>query len=259
LVLLSACFDGEVSGGPGSPEAPPTAFATPAALTATAPPAPQFSGPPTPAISTAPFPPGTNRWSVSAIWDPGVPTLAPLWQTHCGVANAAMVNPSNRGFDCVVEVMWAAGAHPEAIAFLKEYGYFLGSFEELGTVDFGRGQAPWFNMGRPQHVLLLNGIPANVELNDTLRLQFETVRTGKGQAASSYAGLLGQASPPIAWADRSFLASSEPRNGGQAITVYVAMQVGRANTPVGYMPVEFVISPSGVLGQASTLLPLRAP
>jgi hypothetical protein len=218
------------------------------------------SSPPTPAISTAPSPPETDRWSADAIWEPGTPAFSSLWQTYCGVASAAKYNPSDRGFDCVVEVMQAAGADPEAIEFLQEYGYFLGSFEELGTVDFGRGQAPWFNMGRPEQVLLLNGVPASVELNDKLQLQYQQLRYGRGQANASYASLMAeQPTPPIAWADRSLLASSEPRNGGQSIVVNVVMQTCRACPIVGYMPVEFVVSPNGVIGQTSTLLPLRMP
>jgi len=258
-LLVAACSEEKGEDEPQSPQAmqPTVGLTFPPTLPPT--PEPQFSGPPTPAISTAPSAPGTNRWSANAIWEPGPPNTPPsLWQTHCGVDSAAKYNPSSRGFDCVVEVMKAAGAHPDAIAFLTEYGYFLGSFEELGTVDFGRGQAPWFNMGRWQQVLLLNGVPSNVDVTDKLRLQFETVRRGGGQAVASYAGLMAEVNPPIAWPDRTLLASSEPRNGGQAITVYVMMQAGRANPPVGYMPVEFVISASGALGDV-TLLPLRMP
>jgi hypothetical protein len=220
----------------------------------------QVSPPPTPAISTAPSSRGTDRWSANAIWEPGTAASSPLWQTYCGVASAAKYNPGDSGFDCVVEVMRAAGADPEAIEFLQEYGYFLGSFEELGTVDFGCGQAPWFNMGRPQQVLLLNGVPASVELNDRLQLQYEQVRHGSGQANASYGSLMAQQpTPPLAWADRSLLASSEPRNGGQAIVVNLVMQTCRACPIAGYMPVEFIVSPGGVVSQSSTLLPLRMP
>jgi hypothetical protein len=37
------------------------------------------------------------------------------------------------------------------------------------------------------------------------------------------------------------------------------MQTCRACPIAGYMPVEFVVSPSGVVSQSSTLLPLRMP
>jgi hypothetical protein len=37
------------------------------------------------------------------------------------------------------------------------------------------------------------------------------------------------------------------------------MQTCRPCPIAGYMPVEFVVSPSGVVSQSSTLLPLRMP
>jgi hypothetical protein len=44
--------------------------------------------------------------------------------------------------------------------FFKQQGFFLVYFEDLGPIDYGRGAAPWFNMGRPSYQLFLNGDPS---------------------------------------------------------------------------------------------------
>jgi hypothetical protein len=257
LVLVVACSEDNANKETSSPQAnqPTVGLIFPPTLPPTPSPTPP-PPPPSPVISTAPSPPGTNRWSANAIWDFGEPAHSALWQEHCGAAYAGRYNPDGPGLDCVVEVMQAADAHPDAIAFLQEYGYFLSWFEELGKVDFGRGSAPWFDMGRPYYVLLLNGVPANVELND--KLQQEFAGTGQGPVAQTYSALLDQIQSPVPWVVHTLLASSEPRNGGQAITMYVPLKLGRPGPPLGYMPVEFVVSPSGIL-QKSALLPLKLP
>jgi hypothetical protein len=154
--------------------------------------------------------------------------------------------------------MQAAGAHAQAIAFLQEYGYFLASFEELGTVDFGRGYAPWFNMGRPDQVLLLNGIPSNVELNVWLQRHDDQMRSSTAPPAESYAALMNQVPQPFASVDRSRLAGAVAGNDGQVLTIEVALQTCRACEPVGYMPVEIVISRGGMMID-TRLLPFKAP
>lgn len=157
--------------------------------------------------------------------------------------------------------MQAAGATPDASMFLRTQGYFLSNFQELGVVDFGRGVSPWFNMGRPQQVLFLNGRPDVVEVTSTLLLHFERLRSGRpGAGISSYAEVMGKTpnQPPVAWPSRALLAGSELRNGSQVITLNVPLQSCGACEVLGYMPVEFVFSPTGILME-SKMLPFRAP
>ena len=171
-----------------------------------------------------------------------------------------VVEPSYSRLDCIVAVMQAAGATPDAIAFLQELGYFLSDFEELGAIDFGRGAAPWFNMGRLQQVLFLNGMPYAIEVTDTIRLHYERLRSpGMGSDKASYAEVMGTSQfPPGVWSTRARLASSELRNGAQVITLDVPFYMCSACDLLGYMPVEFLFSLTGILLQ-STLLPFKAP
>jgi hypothetical protein len=84
-----------------------------------------------------------------------------LWKEVCG----GSIVQVREGDPCIYEVMQKAGANPEAIDFLRRYGYFLEEFEEKGKVDYGIGSAPWINMGRPTFQLALNGFPALQEIS----------------------------------------------------------------------------------------------
>jgi hypothetical protein len=83
-----------------------------------------------------------------------------LWKETCGSPIYAV----SEGDPCIYEVMQKAGAYPEAIDFVRRYGYFLAEFKEQGKVDYGVGSAPWINMGRPTYQLALNGFPALQEI-----------------------------------------------------------------------------------------------
>ena len=87
-----------------------------------------------------------------------------LWKELCG----GSIVQVHEGDPCIYEVMQKAGASPEAIDFVRRYGYFLSDFKEQGKVDYGVGSAPWINMGRPTYQLALNGFPALQELNSLI-------------------------------------------------------------------------------------------
>jgi hypothetical protein len=63
----------------------------------------------------------------------------------------------------------------------------------------------------------------------------------------------------VSLAPANQLILNNPAASGQQLTFDVPMQTCRACPIAGYMPVEFIVSPGGVVSQSSTLLPLRMP
>jgi hypothetical protein len=152
LVFAIAC------GGDDKPSlsapAPSAASSTPAAPSSGSPSA--MPPPPTPTQSAGQ--PLQDLFSARSVWP--VRSDDATWRQVCGVSIVQV----REGDPCIYTVMQRAGANPEAIDFLRRYGYFLAEFEEKGKVDYGVGSAPWVNMGRPTYQLALNGFPALQEV-----------------------------------------------------------------------------------------------
>jgi hypothetical protein len=246
-LTLTACTNDTKS---DEAETPTPASGTPTADASPTPSPAAASGVPAPA----------RQWDATAVGrDWGEPGNSGLWVQHCG-KTAPTFNPDTAGgMGCVFEVMKAAGAGPEAVAFFREYGVFLVSFQELGSVDHGMGAAPWYSMGLPSDQLLLNGIPVAYRVNDDMLDAFNSLRLARTTSSApgdTYTDVL--AKNVIASPDRAKLSPPVPVQGGLAYTFDVPLQTCRACPMEGYMPVQFLVANDGtVLG--NTLQPFKGP
>jgi hypothetical protein len=155
-LLIFACGGGDKP-SPLAPSAPASA-SSPAAPSGP----PPSAMPPPPTATPSAGAPLTDIFSARSVWPARGDDAA--WRQACGVSIVQV----REGDPCVYTVMQRAGASPEAIDFLRRYGYFLEEFAEKGKVDYGVGSAPWINMGRPTSQLALNGFPALQEISNLI-------------------------------------------------------------------------------------------
>lgn len=64
----------------------------------------------------------------------------------------------DRRTECVTAIMQESGASPQAIDFFRLTAWFLGEFQEMGTVDLGSIVDPWLANENVQYAFL-NGTP----------------------------------------------------------------------------------------------------
>jgi hypothetical protein len=202
---------------------------------------------PTPESTPAQGSKATQVWDGAAVWPPLDVDLS-VWEAICGKPVGALSPEEGRA--CAPAVMQQAGASPEAMDFFGVTGYFLDSFEELGPVDYGRGSAPWSNMGRPTQQLFLNGTPAIVEA------PLDAVNTWKHDP--SYAGVLASDPYLSVWWEYGTVEVStvDPQPGlSQLVEMAMPLRSCRACAEVGYVSVRYLFDPDGSLVQ-QTVLPL---
>jgi hypothetical protein len=191
-----------------------------------------------------------QTWDESAVWKPS--SVDPeTWQAACGKPLPAL--SAEEGKVCAPGLMQQAGASAEALQFLQLNGYFLESFQELGPVDYGRGAAPWYNMGRPTQQLFLNGTPVIAEMPmDAL---------DGWKVDPSYADVLAADPMLILWQEYGKLTNSivNPEPGvSEVIEMQVPLRSCRACANVGFAGVRFMFDENGAVS-SQTLLPFVAP
>ncbi|MPZ24420.1 MAG: hypothetical protein GEU28_13005 [Dehalococcoidia bacterium] len=193
-----------------------------------------------------PAPPAPT-WDETAVWQPSSVDFAD-WERICGESPAMMDPPE--GIECGLKVMQQVGAAPAAQDFLRQSGYFLESFEELGPIDYGRGSAPWANMGRPAQQLFLNGSPPLVEAS------FDALETWRQDPSYAEIAAMDQYAGP--WTEYGMLLSSnlQPEPGiSQTIWLTFPLQSCRACAPFGFAGVRYTFDLSGQL-IAQSMLPM---
>jgi hypothetical protein len=191
-----------------------------------------------------------QTWDQSAVWAPSSVDAA-TWQAACGKPLPALSEAEGRA--CAPALMQRAGAPAEAMQFLQLNGYFLQSFQELGPVDYGRGAAPWFNMGRPTQQLFLNGTPV---IN---QMPMDALNGWKTDP--SYAGVLAADPQLILWQEYGKLTNSivNPEPGvSEVIEMQVPLRSCRACANVGFAGVRFMFDADGAV-VSQTLLPFVGP
>lgn len=131
LALTVACDEGEEA---PAPAASPTATAQATPTSEASPTTWQEIGP-------------------ESVWDPAQDETR-LGRLHeCG--------PVDTLTECVRPIMQELGASPQAIEFWRLTGWFLGDFQEMGTVDLATIIDPW-RANENVQLALLNGTPAVV-------------------------------------------------------------------------------------------------
>ncbi|MEZ4501831.1 MAG: hypothetical protein R3C39_04345 [Dehalococcoidia bacterium] len=146
-----------------------------------------------------------------------------------------------------------AGESPEAIAFLHQYGQFLASFEEQGTVDVGSIGAAWVNMGRGEPVILNGEVPM---LPVTWLLFGGDASPVDGWLAEpAYAEAIA-GHDPIAWAEYTTITpAAAPMEGGQAFHLSIPVQDCRACEVLATIEVEYRFDDAGALYEYALLPP----
>jgi hypothetical protein len=176
----------------------------------------------------------SGRWSGATVWQFRVD--AAVW-VPCNVQSPAMLKGDE---PCIVEVMKQGGASRSAIDFYEQQRFFLVSFDEKGRVDYGRGGAPWVNMGRTTQQLFLNGDPDIIHAT--------LPRPAEWQEQPSYAGVLRQEPNVFPWLEYGTLAgATSDSRGGQSFEIDFPMRVCRACPDLGLMPVTYHFDRQGKL------------
>jgi hypothetical protein len=155
------------------------------------------------------------------------------------------------GDPCIYEVMQKAGAAPEAIDFVRRYGYFLAEFKEQGKVDYGVGSAPWINMGRPTYQLALNGFPALQELNGLIPEDWDK--------DPRYADVLAKEPNAFPWSEYGGIDSTRRGpDGGMIWTMSFRLAPCRACPDTARIAMDVAWDKNGYLDKVTLLAPLPA-
>jgi hypothetical protein len=186
-------------------------------------------------------------WDARAVWDFRGSNVEALWRQDCGASVTAVKAQD----PCVIQVMTDAGASQPAMEFFRENGYFLTAFLEAGKVDYGRGAAPWINMGRETPQLFLNGLPPVQEASMLIPRDW--------QQDASYADFAKKQPQAVPWGEYGELIDSEAVvGGGQEFRLEFPLRMCRACADLAYLRMDYSFDPDGALLSA-VLAPLANP
>ena len=196
-----------------------------------------------------------QRFDAGALFQPGMSTMQTARETCSKV-------PGVQFGSCFVQQMRAAGAPPQAVAFMHavDDNGFMRDFKNTGRVDIAFALYP-FAANENQHCLLVNGIPNLIDVDDYNLLPQEALKEN-----SDYSVLLGKF-PNIAVfpGDRSgtkFITAKNLPDGGQRFVVpYVLVNGCHACARVGSLHLAFNFDRSGkFLGaKVASVRPLGPP
>jgi hypothetical protein len=186
-----------------------------------------------------------DLFSARAVWPARADDAA--WKAACGVSIVQV----REGDPCIYTVMQRAGANPEAIDFLRRYGYFLEEFQEKGKVDYGIGSAPWINMGRPTYQLALNGFPALQELSGLI--------PDNWSKDPRYADVLRREPNTFPWPQYGGIDATRPGpDGGTVWTMSFRLAPCRACPDTALIAIDIDWDKNGTLGKVALLPPKPA-
>lgn len=188
-----------------------------------------------------------SAWTAKAVWSFQDRAYVDAWSQACGSSPAVV----KAGDQCVIDAMTRSGANQEAVDFLRQNGFFLIAFLEVGRVDYGRGAAPWFNMGRPTQQLFLNGTPAVQEASMLIPRDW--------QMDAEYADFAKRQTQAFPWGEYGELIDSVSiAGGGQEFRLEFPLRVCRACPDLAYLRMDYSFDAEGGLVDA-VLGPLGTP
>jgi hypothetical protein len=181
----------------------------------------------------------TQRFDAGAIFQPGMSTMQAARETCSKIPGAQFGS-------CFVQQLKAAGATPQAVAFMHavDDNGFMRDFKNTGRVDIAFAFYP-FAANENQHCLLVNGIPNPIDVDGYNLLPKKALAKNP-----EYSALLGKF-PNIAIfpGDRSgtkFITAKNLPDGGQRFVVpYVLVNGCHACARVGSLHLAFDFDPSG--------------
>jgi hypothetical protein len=181
----------------------------------------------------------TQRFDAAALFQPGMGAMQAARET-CGKV------PGSRLCNCFVQQMQAAGASPQAVAFMHAIhdNGFMRDFKDTGRVDIAFAFFP-FAANENQHCLLVNGTPDVIDVDDYNLLPKDDLAKNP-----AYAALL-RNMPDIAIfpGDRSgtdFITATNLASGGQRFLVpYVLVDGCHACARAGSVQLAFDFDGTG--------------
>ncbi len=164
-----------------------------------------------------------EAFDAHAVFQPGMSTMQAARET-------CAKGPGRKFGACFVEQMQAAGASPQAVAFMRAIHNdgFMRDFQEAGHVDIAFADFP-FAANENQHALLVNGKPRLIDVDD-----YSVIPRKDLPGNQEYVGLL-KKFPNISVfpgdrAGTKFITSESLPDGGQRFVVpYAARRL--AATP----------------------------
>jgi hypothetical protein len=183
--------------------------------------------------------PAQGRFDASAVFQPGMGGMQAARDT-CGQV------PGPQFGGCFVQQMQAAGASPQAVAFMHaiDDNGFMRDFTDSGVVGIAFAFFP-FAANENQHCLLVNGTPKVIDVDD-----YKLLPQGDLAKNSVYAALL-RKYPNLAVfpGDRSgtgfITAISRPEGGQRFVVPYVLVDGCHACTRTGALQLAFDFDGTG--------------
>ncbi|MGA3224172.1 MAG: hypothetical protein ABSC65_10450 [Acidobacteriaceae bacterium] len=182
--------------------------------------------------------PNKQKFDAAALFQPGMGAMQTARET-CGKV------PGPQFGNCFVQQMQAAGASPQAVAFIHAIhdNGFMRDFKDTGRVDIAFAFFP-FAANENQHCLLVNGTPNVIDVDDYNLLPKDDLPKNP-----VYAALL-RKFPNLAVfpGDRSgtgFITAKNLADGQQFIVPYVLVDGCHACARTGSMQLSFDFDRTG--------------
>jgi hypothetical protein len=190
-------------------------------------------------MANASFGQGSQKFDARALFQPGMSMMQAARDT-------CSKGPGEQFGACFVEQMKAAGASPEAVAFMHAIhdNGFMRDFKDTGAVDIAFVNFP-FAANENQHCMLINGTPTVIDVDD-----YSVIPRDNLPKNSDYATLK-KHYPNIAVfpGDRNgtdFIHETKTPGGGQQFLVpYVLVNGCHACARVGALDLAFEFDKSG--------------
>ena len=180
-----------------------------------------------------------QKFDAGALFQPGMGAMGTARETCAKV-------PGSQFGSCFVQQMQAAGASPEAVAFMHAIhdNGFMRDFKNTGRVDIAFAFFP-FAANENQHCLLVNGTPSVIDVDD-----YNLLPKGDLAKNPAYAALLRKfpnlAIFPGDRAGTSFVTAKSLPNGGQQFLVpYVLVDGCHACARAGSLELAFNFDGTG--------------
>lgn len=190
-----------------------------------------------------------------ALFQPGMSTMQAARET-------CAKGPGREFGNCFVQQMQAAGASPQAVAFMRAIHNdgFMRDFKEVGRVDIAFAYFP-FAANENQHALLVNGNPDLIDVDD-----YAVIPRKDFPQNADYAALL-KRFPDISVfpgdrAGTKFITAETLPDGGQSFLVpYVLVNGCHACARVGKLELAFNFDAEGKFRGAkiASVKPLSVP
>jgi hypothetical protein len=180
-----------------------------------------------------------QKFDAAALFQPGMGAMQTARET-CGKV------PGSQFGNCFVQQMQAAGASPQAVAFMHAIhdNGFMRDFKDTGRVDIAFAFFP-FAANENQHCLLVNGTPDVIDVDNYDLIPKEDLAENPAYAAL-HRNLPNLAIFPGDRSGTDFITATNLAGGGQRFLVpYVLVDGCHACARTGSVQLAFDFDPTG--------------